>query len=220
MAAELVETTRLYARNVARIAPEWIEPLAVHLVKRHYSDPHWDKTRGMVMAYERVTLHGLTIVPRRRVHYGPINPLEAREIFIHRALAAGELETRGDFFRHNRKLIAELKVLEAKARRRDVLVDEHTVYEFNVAPPQGGAEQTLFAVVDVQVVADVALFEQDLRERALLLGGRDVDVTVTGLLGVADARQVVGYGISDSTHRCCFVLASMRRPAYRVPRRT
>lgn len=130
MAAELVETTRLYARNVARIAPEWIEPLAVHLVKRHYSDPHWDKTRGMVMAYERVTLHGLTIVPRRRVHYGPINPLEAREIFIHRALAAGELETRGDFFRHNQKLIAELKVLEAKARRRDVLVDEHTVYEF------------------------------------------------------------------------------------------
>jgi ATP-dependent helicase HrpA len=130
MAAELVETTRLYARNAARIVPEWIEPLAVHLVTRHYSDPHWDKERGMVMAYERVALHGLTIVPRRRVHYGPLNPLEAREIFIHRALAAGEFETRGEFFRHNRRLVAELKVLEAKARRRDVLVDEHTVYEF------------------------------------------------------------------------------------------
>ncbi|HYH42002.1 MAG TPA: ATP-dependent RNA helicase HrpA [Burkholderiales bacterium] len=138
MAAELVETTRLYARNLARIAPEWIEPLAVHLVTRHYSDPHWDKERGMVMAYERVALHGLTIVPRRRVHYGPLNPLEAREIFIHRALAAGEFETRGEFFRHNRRLVAELKVLEAKARRRDVLVDEHTIYEFyDGLVPQG-----------------------------------------------------------------------------------
>src|SRR5688572_23453205 len=130
MAAELVETTRLYARNVARIVPEWIEPLAVHLVKRHYSDPHWDKQRGIVMAYERVALHGLTIIPRRRVHYGPINPLEAREIFIHRALAAGELETRGDFFRHNLDLVAELRELETKARRRGVLVDEETLYQF------------------------------------------------------------------------------------------
>ena len=130
MAAELVETTRLYARNAARIVPEWIEPLAVHLVKRQYFDPHWDRQRGMVMAYERVTLHGLTIVPRRRVHYGPINPLEAREIFIHRALAAFELETRGEFLEHNRKLVRELRELEHKARRRDVLVDEHTLYEF------------------------------------------------------------------------------------------
>ncbi|MGZ5167539.1 MAG: ATP-dependent RNA helicase HrpA [Burkholderiales bacterium] len=130
MAAELVETTRLYARNAARIAPEWIEPLAVHLVKRQYFDPHWDKERGMVMAYERVTLHGLTIVPRRRVHYGPINALEAREIFIHRALAAFEFETRGTFFEHNRTLVRELRELEHKARRRDVLVDEHTLYEF------------------------------------------------------------------------------------------
>ncbi|MGZ5228067.1 MAG: ATP-dependent RNA helicase HrpA, partial [Burkholderiales bacterium] len=122
MAAELVETTRLYARNAARIAPEWIEPLAVHLVKRQYFDPHWDKERGMVMAYERVTLHGLTIVPRRRVHYGPINALEAREIFIHRALAAFEFETRGTFFEHNRTLVRELRELEHTARRRDVLV--------------------------------------------------------------------------------------------------
>ena len=130
MAAEIVETTRLYARNVARIVPDWIEPLAVHLVRRHYSDPHWDKERGMVMAYERVTLHGLPIVPRRRIHYGPINPLEAREIFIHKALAAFDFETRGAFFEHNRKLIRELRDLENKARRRDVLVDEHTIYEF------------------------------------------------------------------------------------------
>jgi ATP-dependent helicase HrpA len=130
MAAEIVETTRLYARNVARIVPEWIEPLAVHLVSRHYFDPHWEKERGMVMAYERVTLHGLTIVPKRRIHYGPINPLEAREIFIHKALAGFDFETRGPFFEHNRKLIRELRELEHKARRRDVLVDEHTIYEF------------------------------------------------------------------------------------------
>ena len=130
MGAELVQTARLYARNVARIVPEWIEPLAVHLVNRHYFDPHWSKERGMVDVYERVTLHGLTIVPKRRVHYGPINPLEAREIFIHRALAAFELETRGAFFENNRKLIRELRELEHKARRRDVLVDEHTIYEF------------------------------------------------------------------------------------------
>jgi ATP-dependent helicase HrpA len=130
MAAEIVETTRLYARNVARIVPDWIEPLAVHLVKRQYSEPHWDRERGMVMAYERVSLHGLTIVPKRRVHYGPINPLEAREIFIHRALAAFEFETRGAFFEHNRKLVRSLRELEHKARRRDVLVDEHTLYEF------------------------------------------------------------------------------------------
>jgi ATP-dependent helicase HrpA len=137
MAAELVQTGRLYARNVARIVPEWIEPLAVHLINRHYFDPHWNKERGMVDVFERITLHGLTIVQKRRVHYGPINPLEAREIFIHRALAAFELETRGAFFEHNRKLIRELHELEHKARRRDVLVDEHTIYAFydSVIPP-------------------------------------------------------------------------------------
>ncbi|MES2563013.1 MAG: ATP-dependent RNA helicase HrpA, partial [Pseudomonadota bacterium] len=137
MAAELVQTGRLYARNVARILPEWIEPLAVHLINRHYFDPHWNKERGMVDVFERITLHGLTIVPKRRVHYGPVNPLEAREIFIHRALAAFELETRGAFFEHNRKLIRELHELEHKARRRDVLVDVHTIYAFydEIIPP-------------------------------------------------------------------------------------
>ncbi len=130
IAAELTETTRLYARCVARIAPEWIEPLAARLVQRQYFDPHWSKSRGMVMAYERVTLYGLTIVPKRLVQYGPINPLEAREIFIHKALAGGELETRGAFFEHNRRLVRELRELENKARRRDVLVDEETIYRF------------------------------------------------------------------------------------------
>jgi ATP-dependent helicase HrpA len=130
VAAELTETTRLYARCVARIAPEWIEPLAARLVQRQYFDPHWSKSRGMVMAYERVTLYGLTIVPKRLVQYGPINPLEAREIFIHKALAGGDFETRGAFFEHNRRLVRELRELENKARRRDVLVDEETIYGF------------------------------------------------------------------------------------------
>jgi ATP-dependent helicase HrpA len=130
VAAELTETTRLYARCVARIAPEWIEPFAARLVQRQYFDPHWSKSRGMVMAYERVTLYGLTIVPKRLVQYGPINPLEAREIFIHKALAGGEFETRGAFFEHNRRLVRELRELENKARRRDVLVDEETIYRF------------------------------------------------------------------------------------------
>jgi ATP-dependent helicase HrpA len=130
MAAELVETTRLYARGVARIEPEWIEPLAQRLVQRHYTDPHWVKERAMVIAYERVTLYGLTIVARRRVHYGTIDPKTAREIFIRQALAACEYETPGPFFEHNRRLIREVQALEHKARRRDVLVDEDTLFAF------------------------------------------------------------------------------------------
>lgn len=130
MAAELVETARLYARTVARIEPEWIEPLARHLVQRHYHDPHWERERAMVVAFERVTLYGLTIVARRRVHYGPVNPAEAREIFIRQALVAGEYETRATFFEHNRRLVREVQALEHKARRRDVLVNEEAIFAF------------------------------------------------------------------------------------------
>jgi ATP-dependent helicase HrpA len=138
MAAELVETARLYARCVARIDPEWIEPLARHLVNRHYFDPHWEKERAMVVAYERVTLYGLTIVPKRRVHYGPIHPREAREIFIRQALVAGEYQTRAPFFEHNRRLVREVQELEHRARRRDVLVDDEAIYAFYDAlvPPE------------------------------------------------------------------------------------
>jgi len=130
MAAELVETTRLYARCVGKIEPEWIEPLARRLVHRHYFDPHWEKERAMVVAFERVTLYGLTVVPRRSVHYGPINPGEARQIFIRQALAAGDYVSRAPFSEHNRRLIKEVQALEHKARRRDVLVDEETVCAF------------------------------------------------------------------------------------------
>ncbi|HQN64466.1 MAG TPA: ATP-dependent RNA helicase HrpA [Methylophilus sp.] len=130
MAAELVDTTKLYARCVAKIDPDWIEPLAKGLTDSHYSDPRWDRRMGMVNAWERVSLYGLTVIPKRRVHYGPINPTEAREIFVREALANMEFDTRAPFFEANRKLIAEVEELEHKARRQDVLVDEHVLFAF------------------------------------------------------------------------------------------
>ncbi|MDQ2696427.1 MAG: ATP-dependent RNA helicase HrpA, partial [Pseudomonadota bacterium] len=130
MAAELVETTRLYARTNGKILPDWIEDLARHLVKRSYSDPHWEKRPAQVAAKERVTLYGLPIVVDRRVNYGPVNPAEAREIFIRRALVEGDFHCSAAFFRHNRALLEEIGELEAKGRRRDVLVDEETLYSF------------------------------------------------------------------------------------------
>ncbi len=135
MAAELVETTKLYARVVAKIDPDWIEPIAhegggLGLTQSHYSDPRWDRKAAQVVAWERVSLYGLTIVPKRRVHYGPIAPNEAREIFIREALANMEFDTRAPFFEANRRLIAEVEALEHKARRQDVLVDEHQLFAF------------------------------------------------------------------------------------------
>lgn len=130
MAAELVETSRLYARCVAKIEPEWIESLAPHLVKRHYFEPHWEKRPAQVVAYERVTLYGLTPIPKRPAHYGPLNPEEAREIFIRQALVSGDYETRAPFYQHNHALFQEVEELEHKSRRRDVLVDEEILYQF------------------------------------------------------------------------------------------
>jgi len=130
VAAELTDTARLYARTVAKIEPEWIEAAAGHLVSRHYGDATWDKTRAMVVAFERVTLYGLTLVSRRRVHYGPINPVEAREVFLRQALAACEYITRAEFYKHNQALISEIRELEHKARRPDVLVDDEAIFRF------------------------------------------------------------------------------------------
>jgi ATP-dependent helicase HrpA len=130
IAAELVDTSKLYARCVAKIEPDWIEPLARGLTESQYSDPRWDRKMGMVNAWERVSLYGLTIIPKRRVHYGPINPKESREIFIREALGNGEFDTRAAFFVANERLIAEVEELEHKARRQDVLVDEHQLFAF------------------------------------------------------------------------------------------
>ncbi|HEZ0584013.1 TPA: DUF3418 domain-containing protein [Neisseria meningitidis] len=130
MAAELVETTKLYARDVAVIQPEWIEQEAPHLVRYHYFEPHWEQKRGEVVASERVTLYGLTVLPRRPVSYGKVAPEEAREIFIRSALVAQECDLKADFFVHNKKLIKEITELEHKSRKQDVLVDDEALFAF------------------------------------------------------------------------------------------
>jgi ATP-dependent helicase HrpA len=128
MSAELVETSRLWGRVNARIEPEWAEKLAPHLVKRSYSEPHWDRRTGSVLAYEKVTLYGLPIVPRRRVGYAKVDPVVSRELFIRHALVEGDWETHHRFFADNAKLLAQIEEIENRARRRDILVDDETVY--------------------------------------------------------------------------------------------
>ncbi|SDI05485.1 ATP-dependent helicase HrpA [Actinokineospora alba] len=130
MAAELVETSRLWGRIAARIEPEWVEPMAEHLVKRTYSEPHWEAKQGSVVAMERVTLFGLPIVVSRKVQYGRIDPEMSRDLFIRNALVEGDWQTRHHFFHDNRKLLAEVEELEHRARRRDIMVDEETLFAF------------------------------------------------------------------------------------------
>ncbi|EEG83090.1 ATP-dependent helicase HrpA [Proteus penneri ATCC 35198] len=130
MVAELVETSRLWGRIAARIEPEWIEPIAEHLVKHQYSEPHWSKAQGAVMANEKVTLYGLPIVASRLINYSQIDPLLCRELFIRHALVEGDWQTRHAFFRDNLKLRTEVEELEHKSRRRDILVDDETMFTF------------------------------------------------------------------------------------------
>lgn len=130
MAAELVETSKLWGRMVADIEAEWIEPLATHLVKKSYAEPRWSKSKGAVLADEKVSLYGVPIVANRPVNYGSIDPQISREIFIQSALVEGDWFTKHSFFHQNRKLIKEIEDLEHKSRRRDILVDERTLFEF------------------------------------------------------------------------------------------
>ncbi|MGW2031589.1 MULTISPECIES: ATP-dependent RNA helicase HrpA [Streptomyces] len=130
MSAELVETSRLWARVNARIEPEWVEPLAGHLLKRTYSEPHWEKDQAAVMAYEKVTLYGVPIVAQRKVNYGRIDPEVSRELFIRNALVEGDWRTHHKFFADNRKLLSEVEELEHRARRRDIVVDDDTLFDF------------------------------------------------------------------------------------------
>ena len=139
MAFELTETTRVYARTVASIEPEWIEQLASHLVTRTYFEPHWERKSGQVVAFEQVSLYGLIITARRRIHYGAINVIEAREVFIRQGLVAGEVDTQGKFLRHNLNMIEDIEDIEAKARRQDVLIDD----------------DDMFALYDAVIPADV-----------------------------------------------------------------
>ena len=134
VAAELAETSRLFARCVARVNPEWIEQIGEHLIRRSYSEPHWEKKAMQVVANERTTLYGLTLQAKRRVHYGPLDPVASREIFIREGLVAGEIDpawvNRWPFYRHNLRLIEEIEALEHKQRRQDVLVDDALIEAF------------------------------------------------------------------------------------------
>ncbi|MGN5632650.1 ATP-dependent RNA helicase HrpA [Streptomyces sp. AC154] len=130
MSAELVETSRLWARVNARVEPEWIEPLAQHLLKRTYSEPHWEKDQAAVMAYERVTLYGVPIVAQRKINFGRIDQEASRDLFIRNALVEGDWRTHHQFFHDNRKLLGEVEELEHRARRRDILVDDETLFDF------------------------------------------------------------------------------------------
>lgn len=130
IAAELLETTKRYARTAARIDPDWIEPVAMHLVNRSYSDPHWDRKSATVLASERVSLFGLTIIARRRVRYAHIDPVISRKLFLEGGLVAGEYDTRAPFFAHNARVREEVAALAAKTRRRDLIVEDHTILDF------------------------------------------------------------------------------------------
>ena len=130
MAADLVETSKLFARTVATIKPEWLEPLAGDLCRSTYSAPHWEKKRGQVTANERVTLFGLTIVNGRKINYAKIKPDEAREIFIHFALIEGELNGRYGFLKHNQQLTQSLLEMEDRVRQRNILADDLTLFHF------------------------------------------------------------------------------------------
>jgi ATP-dependent helicase HrpA len=141
VAAELVETSRVFARTVGEVRPEWIEPLAGHLVNRRHYDPFWEEQRGRVGGYEDVLLYGLPLVARRKINYARVDPAAAREVFIREGLVAGRLRSRAECLRHNRRVIAEVEALEAKSRRRDVLVDTTVLFDFY-------AERLPEAVVD------------------------------------------------------------------------
>ena len=134
MAAEITETTRLFGRCVARIEPDWLEKVGAHLIKRQYFDAHWEKKSMQVSGWERTTLYGVVINPKRRIHYGPMAPAEGREIFIRQGLVSEEIDEafakRWPFFQHNQRLIREIEHLEHKQRRQDVLVDDELIFAF------------------------------------------------------------------------------------------
>ena len=130
MAGELRETTRLFASTCAKIEPEWVEEVAGDQCRKSHFDPHWEKKSGSVLVFERVTLFGLTLIAKRKVSFGNIDPEQARKIFIQSALVEGQLQTTAEFFSHNQALIAEVRELEHKSRRRDLLVDEQVLFDF------------------------------------------------------------------------------------------
>ncbi|UPQ83850.1 ATP-dependent RNA helicase HrpA [Pseudomonas knackmussii] len=179
MAAELVETTKLFARMVAKIEPDWIEPLAKHLIKTNHFEPHWEKKRGQVVAFEQVTLYGMIVVARRPVHFGPIDPAAARELFIREGLVRGEMLSRAKALTANRELLELFDELEAKARRRDIIADE----------------DTLFAYYDARVPQDIyqtasfeSWYKRESAKEPQLLVMRDEDVLARDASEVTSAQ--------------------------------
>lgn len=170
MAAEQVETSRLFARTIAAIEPEWVERVGQHLLKKSYSEPHWEKKSGRVIGYERATLYGLTIYQRRKVSWaqlGSKQATEAREIFIRSALVEGDWETQLHFYAHNAKRIREVQALEHKARRPDILVDDELLFAFyDQSIPQH--------VVDAQSLADWYLNERRVNPDSLCVSKEDL----------------------------------------------
>ncbi|WP_372997935.1 ATP-dependent RNA helicase HrpA [Marinobacter sp.] len=130
VATEIVETSRVFARVVAAIQPEWIEPLAGHIVKHHYFEPHWEQKRAQVMGYEKVTLYGLDIVAKRRIPYAKVDPAECRNLFTRRALVEGDYRSKAPFIARNREMLDTVENLEKKTRRRDLLVDDEVLVAF------------------------------------------------------------------------------------------
>ena len=198
MAAELVETSRLFARTIANIEPAWLERVGAHLLKRSHGDPHWEKRAAQVVAFERATLYGLLVYQQRRVNFGRLNPAHAREIFIREALVVGEYETRAPFFAHNQRLVREIRELEHRSRRLDVLVDDELIFAFydRVIPPDvtSGAEfekwrtaaereqpRLLFLVRDELMRHEAAGVTTDLFPKQLTLRGKGGPETVLAL---------------------------------------
>lgn len=164
VASELVQTSRLFARTVANIQPEWLEDLGGHLCRYSYSEPHWEKSKGQVVAFERVTLYGLPVVEQRKVSYSRINPVEARQIFIRSALVEGELPGKYGFLEHNQQLIQKIDELESKSRRRDLLVDDTIIYDFYDARIPG-VDNKKSDSRQVPVIADIRSFNKFLKDQ-------------------------------------------------------
>jgi ATP-dependent helicase HrpA len=185
MASELVETTKLFARMVAKIEPDWIEPLAGHLIKKNHLEPHWEKKRGQVVAYEQISLYGLIVVGRRAVHFGPIEPVVCRELFIREGLVAGEINSRAKCLTANRQLLEKLDELEAKARRRDILADEETLFAYYEARLPANIYQS--ATFD-------SWYKTESAKNPQLLLMREEDVLAR------DAKEVTAAQYPDSLH--------------------
>jgi len=214
VAAELVETTRLYARTAARVQPEWIERCSEHLVTRSYSDAHWHQPSARVLAHERVSLFELPLVEKRSVHYGPIDPKGSRDMFIQHALVEGQYDSDAPFVRHNQKLVEEIERLEAKSRQRDVLVDLKARFDFYDALIPAGiysgaafeawrrqaerkSPKVLFMSPRDLMLHDAAGVTRDLYPDVLPAGGREYLLTYRLEPGHAEDGITVTIPLSD-----------------------